>query len=209
MNQFFVLFLALAMWGPSLTHQAANAQGFGFAEVSFSIDPGSVISILGTSTVGSFRCESDKVIGGGRLGWEHEDTGEPFVEAMLTSLVTAFDCKNGKMTNDLHKALKYELHPDVSFSVDDGFATQATEDEETDYVLRASGLLSIAGVERRIDLHLVADRVSFLTFSLKGSEEILLTDYGIDPPTALLGLIRTGDRITIEFDLVVSPKMGF
>ena len=64
-------------------------------------------------------------------------------------------------------------------------------------------------VERRIDVHLVADRVSFLTFSLKGSEEILLTDYGIDPPTALLGLIRTGDRITIEFDMVVSPTMGF
>ena len=189
--------------------QAATAQGFGFAEMSFSVDPESVISILGKTTMGSFRCESDQVLGSGRLGWSHEDTGEPFIEAILTSLVTAFDCDNGKMSGNLHKALKYEAHPEVSFSIDDGYARSAAEDEGGDYILRASGMLSIAGVERAIDLHLVAEREGFVTFRLKGTEEILLSDYSIDPPSSLLGLIQTKDSITIEFNLLLSPKIGF
>jgi hypothetical protein len=37
---------------------------------------------------------------------------------------------------------------------------------------------------------------------LTGKQRLLMSDFGIDPPTALLGLIRARDRILVRFDLV-------
>jgi hypothetical protein len=32
-----------------------------------------------------------------------------------------------------------------------------------------------------------------------------MTDFGIDPPTALLGTLKTRDEVTVYFDVTVSP----
>jgi polyisoprenoid-binding protein YceI len=36
-------------------------------------------------------------------------------------------------------------------------------------------------------------------FTVKGTTDFRLTDFQIDPPTALMGTIKTGDEVTIEF----------
>jgi hypothetical protein len=33
-----------------------------------------------------------------------------------------------------------------------------------------------------------------------------MTDYGIKPPTALFGRLKTGDEVTVKFELVVGAK---
>jgi hypothetical protein len=35
---------------------------------------------------------------------------------------------------------------------------------------------------------------------------ILMTDYGVKPPTALLGTLRTGNRVLVKFELFVGPR---
>jgi hypothetical protein len=35
--------------------------------------------------------------------------------------------------------------------------------------------------------------------AFEGSQTIKMTDYGITPPTALFGTLKTGDEITITF----------
>ncbi len=184
---------------------AAAGQNFNLSSIKFTVENTSVISILGSSTVGPFRCDSKAISGGGRAGLEHEVSGDPFVEAQLVTDVAAFDCKNGKITSDLHKALKQVEYPQLSLSIDAGFARSATEDEAGDYVVRVAGVLNIAGVEKRFDVTLAAVRESFLTFKLTGSHDVIMTDFGIDPPSALLGLIKTRDKITIDFNLMLSP----
>ncbi len=184
---------------------AAVAQNFNLTSVKFTVENTSVISILGSSTVGPFRCESNAISGGGQAGLEHEVSGDPFVEARLESDVAAFDCKNDKITSDLSKALKRDEYPQLALLIDAGFARPPAEDEAGDYVVRVAGLLTIAGVEKRFDVTLTAVRESFLTFRLTGSHDVIMTDFGIDPPSALLGLIKTRDQITIDFNLMLSP----
>ena len=36
---------------------------------------------------------------------------------------------------------------------------------------------------------------------VSGQVDILMTEFGLEPPTALLGLIKAKDRVTIRFDL--------
>jgi hypothetical protein len=38
---------------------------------------------------------------------------------------------------------------------------------------------------------------------VSGSIEILMTDYGIKPPTALFGLVKVNNNVSVHFDLRV------
>lgn len=204
---FFFLLIALSISAGSVA--SVRAQNFNIDEVSFSVEPGSMISILGISRSGPFRCESTQVTGGGRAGISHEETGEPFVDAKVTVPVRAFDCGNRKKSSELRQALNYGDNPSISFTINEAFARSATEFEGGDYSLRTSGQLTIAGVEQPVELHLIAEREGFFTFRLTGKHEILLTDYGIDPSKALQLLSANSNSVTMEIDLILSPKIGF
>jgi len=186
---------------------SASAQNFSLDEISFSVEPESSISILGNSTGGAFRCQSTDIDGGGRAGRKHETTGEPFVEATVASLVSRFDCRNVELSADLHKILRYVDHDVISFTIDDVFARQATEYEGGDFSLRLMGHMTIGGFDLVLDLHLIAVRESFFTFRLRGTHDVLWTEIGIDPASALPGLSGTDNKITFDFDLVLTPSM--
>jgi hypothetical protein len=33
-----------------------------------------------------------------------------------------------------------------------------------------------------------------------------MTNFGVDPPTAMLGALRTGETVTIRFDVTAAPS---
>jgi len=44
------------------------------------------------------------------------------------------------------------------------------------------------------------------TVIAKGSVPIKMTDYGIKPPTALFGRLKTGDDVKVNFELSIGAK---
>jgi hypothetical protein len=40
----------------------------------------------------------------------------------------------------------------------------------------------------------------------EGEVPLLMTDFGVTPPTALLGTLRTDNKITVKFSLLVGPQ---
>jgi hypothetical protein len=40
----------------------------------------------------------------------------------------------------------------------------------------------------------------------EGTLPLLMTDFGVKPPTALLGTLRTDNKFTVKFSLVVGPQ---
>ncbi|MEP1791697.1 YceI family protein, partial [Reichenbachiella sp.] len=67
--------------------------------------------------------------------------------------------------------------------------------------LLGKGELLIAGKSNEIPVRLTINNTSKL--SVSGSIKIKMTDYGITPPTAVFGTIKTGDDITIQFDFTL------
>ena len=63
------------------------------------------------------------------------------------------------------------------------------------------GKLTINGVEKEITMNAT---MSGDAAALKavGSVKLKMTDFGIKPVTALMGTIRTGDEVTVKFELV-------
>jgi polyisoprenoid-binding protein YceI len=68
------------------------------------------------------------------------------------------------------------------------------------------GRLTIAGVERSITIAVEGQRLSNGVLRARGSLPIRMTDYGVKPPRPWGGLLRTADKVVIEFEIFVDPR---
>lgn len=107
------------------------------------------------------------------------------------------DLESGKriMNNKAHDALKEKRHPEIRFRFDSGDPVTITEGEA-----KLAGTLNIAGKSRKVELAANFNQVRNNRFSVNGMVPLKMTDFDIEPPTAMLGAIETGDEITVNFD---------
>jgi polyisoprenoid-binding protein YceI len=101
---------------------------------------------------------------------------------------------------NMHKALKAQEHADITFRL------TGLEPGATAGALKARGVLRIAGVERDVILDLTTARHD-ATLTVKGKLDLLMTDYGIKPPTALLGMLKTDPKVTVTFETVLAVPL--
>ena len=45
------------------------------------------------------------------------------------------------------------------------------------------------------------------TLVVKGKLDLLMTDYGIKPPTAMLGMLKTDPKVTVAFETVLAVPL--
>ena len=68
------------------------------------------------------------------------------------------------------------------------------------------GALTIAGAEKSVNLDVTATRLSDGGIRADGELPLLMTDFGVKPPTAMLGTLRTSNKVTVKFSLLVGPE---
>ena len=66
-----------------------------------------------------------------------------------------------------------------------------------------SGVLKVAGVEKEIVLPLITTLRSGNMLVL-GQIQIDMTDFGITPPTAMMGMLKTDPKVTIKFETTLA-----
>jgi len=113
-------------------------------------------------------------------------------------------CGNGKMDSNLYKALKADDAPEISYIL-------ATFDvvpgaEKDSFTVKAVGALTVAGTEKTVNMDVTAARLPDGGVRAEGALALLMTDFGVKPPTALLGTLRTDNKITVKFSLLVGPQ---
>jgi len=98
------------------------------------------------------------------------------------------------LDKNMYKALKTKQHAEITFSL--------TRMEGTAGDLKATGMLQIAGVEREVTLPLKTVRKGD-NLSVSGELDVLMTDYGIAPPKAMLGMVKADPKIKITFEVLL------
>ncbi len=154
----------------------------------------SSVKIIGTSTLHDWESTVEKT----DANITFADRSELKIET-LNVTVDVYSIKSGKKTMDklTYKALKAKEFPTIEFV----FKAGKLIDKNSDFVnLELNGDLTIAGVTKNVNVLTKINRKGKDVF-LTGSHKLLMTTYGIDPPKALLGTIKTGDEITIDFSL--------
>ena len=73
--------------------------------------------------------------------------------------------------------------------------------------LQAVGVLQIAGVEREVALDLKTAAHATPRSSSTATLPLLMTDYGITPPKAMLGMLKTDPKVTVTFETVLAVPL--
>jgi len=71
--------------------------------------------------------------------------------------------------------------------------------------LDVTGVLSIAGVSRPIRMAVHGDRLANGILRARGALPILMTDFGVTPPRPWGGILRTSNKVVIQFEIFVDP----
>lgn len=158
--------------------------------------------IEGRASVNTFTCDAGFVKGFGLL--DPGTTGGQAV-AEIQVPVRQFDCGKSRMNDDFYEALKAEAHPQILFDLTAADLTSQATDEGR-YLLSVTGRLLIAGTVRPATLRVQGQQQLDGSYRATGSLPLLMSDFSIDPPTALLGLIKAHDAITVHFDLIAIPQ---
>ncbi|WP_081652423.1 YceI family protein [Cyclobacterium qasimii] len=69
---------------------------------------------------------------------------------------------------------------------------------------KVSGRLQLAGNTQTVSF-LLKILTEGESISLSGSADVKLTDFKVDPPTAVFGTIKTGDEMTINIKMKLNP----
>ena len=113
-------------------------------------------------------------------------------------------CGHGGMDNNLYKALKADDTPDISYITGTfDVVPGATNDS---FTVKTVGALKIAGAEKTVSMDVMATRLADGSIRADGELPLLMTDFGVKPPTAMLGTLRTSNKVTVKFSLLVGPQ---
>jgi polyisoprenoid-binding protein YceI len=108
------------------------------------------------------------------------------------------------MDNNLYKALKADDAPEISYILATFDVVPGTEKDS--FTVKAVGALTVAGTEKTVNMDVTAARLPDGGVRAEGALALLMTDFGVKPPTALLGTLRTDNKITVKFSLLVGPQ---
>lgn len=159
----------------------------------YQIDGDSRFWIDGTATTGPYSCEAAGVGGYGRLA-------ETALRGEVRVPVRAFDCGMSRMNRDFRDALLGEAHPEITFTLESAEPGEALAPGRW-VPVRATGTLRLAGTTRRVTLNAEGLLLSGSQIRLRGRHPLLMSDFGIEPPSGLMGLVRANDRVVARFDL--------
>lgn len=167
------------------------------------------VSIAGTSNIHEFEAVTREVRVT-RISLANGVGGAGLIAAVLNpGAVEGFDLairaaslsspREG-LDKNMHKALKVEEFKDITFQLIrlDGKAG----------ALKAIGTLTIAGVAREVGFELDT-KESASALHITGEVPLLMTDYGIAPPKAMLGMLKTDPKIVVRFDVVLATPSTF
>jgi len=159
------------------------------------------MKLLGTSTLHNWEMEATSVEGEAQFVFKPGSESEL---TSVTSLSVALEVKNLKsdskgLDKNAYKALKSNEFKDIHYKL---ISATVTPEKKNEYLLKTTGQLTIAGVTKEIemDVHCVVNTNGSITCT--GSSKLNMTDYNVEPPSFMFGAMKTGDTITLEFNVV-------
>lgn len=158
------------------------------------------IIIEGTSNIHDWNMKSDKGTCTGVFNVSNDGmlTGMSVLNFSIPA--ESLKSEHDGMDKNSYKALNTGKYALISFTA--GSATIQPAGPKG-YTITAKGKLTISGVTK--DVLLTANGVvnadKSVTYS--GSYQFKMTDFNVQPPSIMLGAIKTGDKILVKFNLVL------
>ncbi len=159
------------------------------------------MSVAGTSTLHDWESNVNKVVAKGDIV---VDAG---VIQSIKSLSVEVDAKSivstkGKvMDNKTWETLKADKHPKITFKLS---KVESISKSGSEFIIKTTGNLTIAGATKSVPLEAKGKVLANGDLEFSGSKLIVLADYGMEQPTALMGTVKVGKEVTVKYSVVMT-----
>ena len=141
-------------------------------------------------TVGKVYCSSEI--------YRNADGSFRFNSLKLVFDVNSITSTEGSIMNEkTYKALKAGKYPSIVFTLSQ--PVPSIPPGHGDGYILAEGQLSIAGVTRPVSVRLRVNEIGSNELQFEGSQQLNMSDYRVTPPTAMFGMLKVANQLTIAF----------
>ena len=155
----------------------------------------STVTILGTTNVHNFQSKVTQISG------DLVISGKKVQSLKVEVPVKSIKSNEKLMDKKTYEAFDAEKHPNITCQLTDAVIQKATT-ENIDVVV--TGNLTMAGVTKKISFNTSGKALKAGTFQFNGNVALKMTDFKMKPPTAMLGMMKVGDAITLKFSIVLA-----
>lgn len=156
----------------------------------------SFITINGTSNLHDWQSKTQQVNGQIAVNFETNQIQSMVIEVPAKSIKS----KEKLMDTKTYEALNADKYSTIQFKL-----TEVNNTEIKDNLINVtvSGNLTIAGTTRKIAVKTTGKSLGAGTYAFTGTIGLKMSDFKIAPPTAMLGMLKVGDAVTLRFEIVV------
>jgi hypothetical protein len=204
--------VALALSISLMPPQAHGAPAAGTAPVVLHMGQGSTLWLEGTSTLHNFESRTpDAKLAMTRDAATAELPDGASVSALVkgsairtvdvTVPVATLKSEKSGLDKNLWKTLKADEHKNITVHLEH-YTLPAKAAAGDTIALTAEGTITVAGAQRPITLE-ARMYPGGGGMWLEGHQALRMTDFGIKPPTMMLGAVKVGDQVTIQYRLLL------
>jgi polyisoprenoid-binding protein YceI len=151
--------------------------------------------IFGTTNVHNFQSKVTQINGELAINSAKE------VEKLVVDIPVR-SIKSGEklMDTKTYEAFLSDKNPNITFKMLNVSEMQISGDNIN---VGVTGNLTIAGVTRKVSLKSSGKVIKPGTYKFNGSLLLKMTDFKMVPPTAMMGMMKVGDAITLKYDVTM------
>lgn len=128
---------------------------------------------------------------------KNEDGSFKVSNAVFTANANNLSSDNSLMDKKAHNALEAKKAPEISFKQ----STPVTIPEGGEKSFQAKGTLKIAGKTNSVSIPVSVITKDNGKILVKGTVTLQMTDFDMEPPTAMFGTVKAGDEIKVSVNV--------
>lgn len=187
---------------------AATTVGAQTSSTRLRVEPGSELTVSGTSNVHDFHCKTNKFSAYIDVdpGYTKDLTkvARPIVSVNVVIAVKSLTCGNKKMDENMYSTLQADKNQIIRYKLN-GY--DILNGSATGFAAKTTGVLTILGKEKVVAMRIDAARLNDGKATAEGEETLLMSEFGIKPPSFMFGTMKVGDEVKVKFNLKVGPEM--
>jgi polyisoprenoid-binding protein YceI len=159
------------------------------------------MKLSGTSTLHNWTMDAKTFSGDAQFDFSPGSVTQLSSIKSLTFSLVVQNLKSGEggMDKNAYKALKTGQYKDIDYKL---VSATVMPEKNGKYLIKTQGNLTIAGVTKLVAMDVLCVVNKDGTITVTGSDKLEMTDYKVKPPTFMLGAMKTGDAITLDYTLV-------
>lgn len=168
----------------------------------FIVQPTSKLTIDGKTNVNSFQCAITQYFGSDTLVLREGRSRRPvFTKGYVGLKAESFDCGMQVMTNDFSKTIHANKYPVVSIEFISFERIPRYDGSEDKF--KGKLKISLGGTTKSFEMNCTIEAEKSGYIHLKGGRDFTFSDFNLEPPTKMLGMVKVNDDLKVNFHLVL------